>query len=143
MLNKKGQLGETMTWTVATIIILIMTFAFIFVSGLLGKSRMGESFGGGDSGVAGQEMLFAILQKKVGNENSGEKAIEELLNGGSYEIAKSEIEKILKGFAEKGIKCDFDFYTKGTDVIKFRVKMGGKGKKISQEIQEGEAVMRC
>jgi len=143
-INRKGQLGETMTWVVATIIILVMTFAFVFVSGLLGKSRAGGSFGGGDSGIAGQKMLFAVLQKKAGTENAGEgKKIEELLNEGNYDFAESEIKKILAGFAEKGIKCDFDFYSKGTDVIKFRVKTGGEGKKVSQEIERGRTVMRC
>ncbi|MCA9487421.1 MAG: hypothetical protein KC516_00490 [Nanoarchaeota archaeon] len=37
--NKKAQLGETLTWVVATILILVILFFFVFGSSLLGKTK--------------------------------------------------------------------------------------------------------
>lgn len=37
--NKKAQIGETLTWVVATIIIVVVLLIFIYVSIALGKSK--------------------------------------------------------------------------------------------------------
>jgi hypothetical protein len=39
MLNKKAQISETMTWVVATIIIILILTAFVYSSGLFGKAK--------------------------------------------------------------------------------------------------------
>lgn len=39
MLNKKAQLGETMTWVVATIVIIVTLVVFVYVSSLLKNVR--------------------------------------------------------------------------------------------------------
>lgn len=40
MKNKKGQTGETLTWIVATIIIIVLLAFFLFGSSLLGKTKI-------------------------------------------------------------------------------------------------------
>lgn len=39
MRNKKGQVGETITWIVATVAIFVILMAFIFASSLLGSTK--------------------------------------------------------------------------------------------------------
>jgi hypothetical protein len=39
MLNKKGQVGETLTWIVATIIIVVVLLFFLFGSSLLAETK--------------------------------------------------------------------------------------------------------
>jgi len=40
MLNKRAQIGETITWIIATIIIIVTLMVFIYVSGSLAKIKM-------------------------------------------------------------------------------------------------------
>ena len=44
MLNKKAQVGDTLTWIVATIIVFVMLFFFIFGASLLGKTKAITNF---------------------------------------------------------------------------------------------------
>jgi hypothetical protein len=37
--NKKGQVGETMTWIIATIVIIVILVFSIFITSILGKSK--------------------------------------------------------------------------------------------------------
>lgn len=39
MLNKRAQTGETITWIVATIIIVVLLIFFIYISSLYGKAK--------------------------------------------------------------------------------------------------------
>ena len=39
MLNNKGQIAETMTWVVATIIVVVTLIVFIFISTSLSKAK--------------------------------------------------------------------------------------------------------
>lgn len=39
-LNKKGQVGETVTWVVATLIIVIVLVSFIYASSVLSKVKI-------------------------------------------------------------------------------------------------------
>ena len=39
MLNKKGQVGETMTWIVATLIIVFLLVSSVYVASLLGETK--------------------------------------------------------------------------------------------------------
>ncbi|MBS3084371.1 hypothetical protein J4411_00465 [Candidatus Pacearchaeota archaeon] len=44
-LGKKGQVGETLTWIVATLLVIILLIFFIFGSSLLGKTKkLGNTF---------------------------------------------------------------------------------------------------
>lgn len=44
MLNKKAQIGDTLIWIVATIIIFVILFFFIFGSSILGKTKDATNF---------------------------------------------------------------------------------------------------
>jgi len=44
MLNKKAQIGDTLTWIVATLIIFVILFFFIFGSSTLGKTKSITNF---------------------------------------------------------------------------------------------------
>ena len=39
MFNKKGQIGETMTWLIATVIIILIIIMFLFSSSILSKAK--------------------------------------------------------------------------------------------------------
>jgi len=43
MLNKKAQVGESITWVVATIIVIVLLLIFIYASILLSKTKSLES----------------------------------------------------------------------------------------------------
>ena len=44
MLNKKAQVGDTIIWLVATIIIFVILFFFVFGASILGKTKEIASF---------------------------------------------------------------------------------------------------
>jgi hypothetical protein len=44
MLNKKGQIGETVTWVIATVIIIVILVFFIFGASLLGETKDIKTF---------------------------------------------------------------------------------------------------
>jgi len=111
MLNKnlkKAQIGQTMTWVVATIVILFILFLFVFVSGSDGFLR---SIGAGHfvedkgSDFAIQQSLFAIL----GQNDGGIKGLLE-----KEELDKGEIEEkvgiILDEFEKQGVNCGFQIF---------------------------------
>jgi len=67
--NKKAAIGATMTWMVATIIILFVIILFVYGSGVLGF----ELFGGDDSlketNTESEQMLLALLETEVDGKN--------------------------------------------------------------------------
>lgn len=107
---KKGQIGETATWIVATIAILIITFVFIYASSFIsaGKSLEGTSFGAGtdgDKGVMGvQQMLFAMLNYK---ELPDANPIKENIISGEYNLVTIPLGPRLTEFSESGVNCNF------------------------------------
>lgn len=44
IINKKSQVADTMTWIIATIIVVVILFIFILISSLLAKTKSIESF---------------------------------------------------------------------------------------------------
>jgi len=44
--NKRGQVGDTVTWIIATIIIVVMIFFFVFGSSLLAETKEVHKFRG-------------------------------------------------------------------------------------------------
>lgn len=149
VVGKKGQLGETATWIVATIIIIVLTAIFIFVSNLLGtgssvvsyfsedryKIPTGEAAEFEGSDVATQQMLFALMNKKF----IGDKSILEGLQGGGFtEGIFPLVGPELDRWKEKGVDCDFgiqgSWYAVGE----------AEGKVVRLEYRLGEYVMlRC
>jgi len=77
MHNKKAAIGATMTWIVATIIILFVIILFVYSSGVLGF----ELFGGNDSlketNTESEQMLLALLETKIDEKTVKQLVIEE------------------------------------------------------------------
>jgi len=103
MLNKRAQVGQTMTWMVATIIILLILGLFIFASGSEGFRKMigaGSEIKDKGSVLINQQTLFALLSK-----NNSE--IKTLIEGDNFEQVKEKIAIVLDEFEEKGVECSF------------------------------------
>ncbi|MFH1325418.1 MAG: hypothetical protein ABIH49_01450 [archaeon] len=71
--NKKSQVGETITWVVATLIIFVILSVSIYSASLLARSSRVMSFAdlpdsaNGLSEILSKESLFAYLQTKNSN----------------------------------------------------------------------------
>ena len=78
MFNKKsGQIGETMTWVVATVIIIVVLLISIFIStSYLGKNK-GVDFLAKRSDILASESFFAYL---LTEDNEGQTVYEQLKN---------------------------------------------------------------
>ncbi len=101
--NKNAQVGETLTWIVATIVIIILLIIFVYAVYAISKTKnISFSLGGfvADEGssLAKQQMLFAILEKDGGK-------IKKLLLDGKSSDAKSEILKLLADFKNRRLDC--------------------------------------
>lgn len=93
-IKNKGQIGETLTWIVATLIILVILIIFIFGSSLLAKTKVvgsfresltsGKSFEGADIFL---KKSFFTMVSLVSTEDrvSLEKKIESLNSKGKFE----------------------------------------------------------
>lgn len=102
--NKKAQVGETMTWIVATVIILVVMFLFIFAVSLISPNKeamfgLGNMVKDEGSILADQQITFAVQEKQVNGVS-----IKDMINQ-DEEKAKQEIEKILGEFKENGVDC--------------------------------------
>ncbi len=65
MLNKKGQIGETLTWIVATILIIIMMIFFIFGASFLGGTKSVVDFRPGIFSKTSYEGSAPFLTKSL------------------------------------------------------------------------------
>lgn len=131
-IGKKGEVSETMTWMVATIIIFVLIFLFLYAVNLMGGAKnLNFVFKLEDSGKSTQEMLFGILNKEVNG-----KKISEMIGLGENDVAKSEIDKILSDFAYYGVKCDFVS-------SEFKVRKGGSGKEVKMDVSGKEVSLKC
>lgn len=103
MKNKKAQIGQTMTWSVATIIIIFILGIFVFAAS---SNNFLKLFGAGsevpDSGssFAEQQMVFAILDKDDGK-------IKTLIEQEKWDEAEQGIKVILDGWKSDGLVCSF------------------------------------
>ena len=140
MLSRKGQLSETMTWTVATIIIIVMIFIFLFFTGLLADSKgvriISSIAGSEDSGVATQQMLFAILNSK-----STGKTVRDSISSGDYASARTDVAKILDDFSNEGVQCDFEALANGNSLVS--IEKGGTGKEVQLVLDGREVMLQC
>ena len=147
MKSKKGQGAETMTWIVATIIILIITFLFLFATSLLSKEKavsvsLGglEIFGAEDSGVAIQQMLFSLLSFKHAG---SDKELKTLIQENDYNLMREVAEEGIAKFKEQGIICNFFVKDskKGGSILK--LNNGASGIKKEVFIDGKEAILEC
>ncbi len=140
--SKKAQGAETLTWVVATIIIVLLTFVFIYISGEFGRLRFNfQSIEEKDSGKQTQQTLFAILQKK----GSGNLELIELLRTGKYNELGNEVQKVLEELEANDIKCSFYAYelTNSNRMQKIGIEKGGEGKMVSLEFENKGAELKC
>ena len=74
--NKKAQVGETVTWIVATVIIIFMLLASIFLaSAYLGNFKKIHSQAFGATDIPASKSLFAYV---LTEDDSGEKIYDQL-----------------------------------------------------------------
>ena len=103
-LNLKGQVGETLTWLVATILIVILLIFFIFGASLLGGTKKiggfresltsGQTFEGGDLFLKKSLFTYVSLSsetKKIILDKSLIRSAEEGKFNLDYEETKKEI----------------------------------------------------
>jgi len=73
--NRKGQIGETLTWMVATVLIIVVLIFFIFGASMLGKTKEVRAefketltsksiFEGGDSFLKKSLYTYNLAKKK-------------------------------------------------------------------------------
>lgn len=137
-MNKRGEISETMTWVFATILIFILIFGFLFVVNAVAGARTLSSVPGIsanlDSGIFTEEMLFALLGKKI-----NDKTAREWIVSGNYDSLKPGMGKILDDFAYFGVKCNFA--VSGDNG--FSVSKGGSGKEVIVGISGREVSLKC
>lgn len=136
-MHRRGQVGQTMTWMVATIIVVVLAFIFIFITGTLAsvKGFLGlniEYLPGEDSGVGSQQMMFALLEKKIGGNS-----VNELIRTRDFSSVSVIIRESLSVFEKEGVKCSF--------VIEGLVNLGDDsgGKEVSMSLHGEEVRLRC
>lgn len=111
LFDKKGQVGETLTWAAATIVILLLSFIFLVSVNSLAASKgkfLGiDYFSFEAPGGATQQMLFLILDKYPDANCAG-------------------VQGLLDRFAEEGVECDFS-----AGDCSISTGEGGSGKEIT------------
>ncbi len=134
MLYRKGQIGETTTWVVATIVIFFVVFLFLYLVGIIDNFTIeSEKFKGELSGIAGKEMLFAVLSRDVEG-----RSVLELIKSEEFGLARGSVEDSLSVFSQDGFTCDF--YVVG---FPLKVENGGLGEEIILNVDGKEVVLRC
>jgi len=92
-INKKGQLGETITWVVATIIIIFVLITSIYASSLVAKSKKVLSYDSYEREADGI-MTKMILSYFLTNGNGQADILFKLQNDVFYGNAFAELNKI-------------------------------------------------
>ena len=109
--DRRGQVSETMTWVIATIAILTMTFVFIFITGTIaeGKKVAGSTVVAEiTSSTATQEMLFALLSY-----DSGKGSVKSFVQEGKYGELRTAVETGLDAYLVQGLNCVFSAHEQG------------------------------
>ncbi len=97
--NKRGTIGATMTWVVATIIILVVVIIFVYAAGVLAGSEWAKNLfkiegavgvGKTSSAVDSEQMLLALLQTKINGES-----VQQILINEDYEKLGANLREIL------------------------------------------------
>ncbi len=86
MLNKKAQVGETMTWIIATVIVIVILIVFIFVSSSLASLKGIEKF---TKSIFGGDDVLVLKMDWIKVKNS----IAFGINSDNEEFIKNWIEK--------------------------------------------------
>lgn len=117
-LKKKAQIGETMTWAVATIIIIVFSMVFLYVTNSIPKISL-PFLSITSSGVSetNQQMLFAMLKIEPN-------------------MDKTTIQGMLNGFQASGVGCSFE-------TPDFSIDRGGTSGLVSLKYRSKEVSFRC
>jgi len=98
MYNKKAAIGATMTWIVATIIILFVIILFVYASGAF-ISSSDKSFKTSPFNVATEQSLLALLETKLDG-----KTVRDYIIEGDYKTLRKKITPILERLPENSLK---------------------------------------
>jgi len=141
--DKHGQVGQTMTWIVATIVILLILFLFVAAvnaSWFIKQIGLGLDIKDKGSLIGDQQTLFAILSM-----NNGE--IKTLLEQENFEVAEERVDVILEDLRINGLECLFSVYPKYTiaAIPKLSVDSGYSGliPELSVDINDLEVRLAC
>jgi len=133
---RKGQVGQTMTWMVATVIIIVISVVFlVFTNSLAAIKGVGfkiDFISARDSGAGTQQMLFAVLDEGVGD----------LVKAGDYSGVNPLVDSILEEFRGNGIECEFWVYDENGDKRNNLGSASG-GKEVLIEIEGKEVWLQC
>lgn len=125
--DKKAQIGQTLTWAVATIVILAILSLFVIGAGSEGFLKI---FGATPhiedkhSNFAVQQTLFAMLSQKAGGKTLAE-SIKEMTTEEDYNNIMSLAQKMTEQLKTKGLACTFEAVFKDVREIK-RVSAEGR-----------------
>jgi len=135
LFSKKGQVGQTMTWFMATIIIFFVVFLFLFLVDLMGTSLKVIGLNQEDNSIgATSQTLLAILQR-----NDGE--IKNFILNDEYDKAQIGASKILDDLAEKGLECSFRVF-EGSN-LKVNVVKVDYGAEYILSLENKEVLLKC
>jgi len=98
--DKKASIAATMTWLLATIIILLVVVFFVYASYTIGKKKdllNFEILKKKNSNIEAEQTLLALMQTKING-----KAVNDYILDGSYSEVKEEVENILEILDIKG-----------------------------------------
>tara|TARA_Y100000310_G_C20551114_1_gene748133 strand:+ start:444 stop:887 length:444 start_codon:yes stop_codon:yes gene_type:complete len=106
--NKRGQLGETMTWIVATLIIVVILSITVSFAFSLGSDKQIK--------IEDKEKDFLATKSITSFLGNGENV--ELLNNGNYEAFKESTGELVKNFPKpvKGGAGSWNFEIDGVDL---------------------------
>jgi len=94
-ISKKAQIGETITWVVATVIIIVILILSIFIAGFVGKDKEFQILSKKDL-LATKSLSGYLLTQN----DSGEKVFEQLKNEENLNDFNGHLAKKIFGFYE-------------------------------------------
>lgn len=98
MKNKNAAIGATMTWVVATIILLFVIIIFVYASLVISKGKKAENIHISPY-IESEQMLLALLETKI----NGKLVKDYIIEGNYDELDKPEFrDKVLTGLPEPG-----------------------------------------
>ena len=141
MRDNKGQIAETMTWTVATVIIIVLTFLFIFFTGTIAESK-GVRFQSAltpafHSDVRVQQELFALLEFQ--REGKSVRAMIEQVDAS----LRSVVEGALTEIGRLGRPCGFILSRVGERGVLMRLGRGEAAESAKVILGNKEATLQC
>ncbi len=144
----RGQVGETMTWVVATVIIIVMAAIFLFAVSLISNLSGISSISYSNSSVGSEEMLFAVLSESVveavtnGEESGGNGGkVLDLIKRKDYLDVNKIVRERLNNFRLNGINCDFVILE--DEIERVEIVNGGEGEEVKLDVEGSEVSFKC